>query len=42
MKNSPPTTEPMITTQLPEFPWQMVGTDLFELAGEYVLVVDYF
>ena len=33
----------MIPTPLPEFPWQQVGTDLFELKGQhYLLVVDYF
>ena len=29
--------------QLPEYPWQVVGTDLFEIDGTpYVLTVDYF
>ena len=33
----------MIPTPLPAFPWQLVGTDLFELGGQhYLLVVDYF
>ena len=33
----------MIPTPLPQFPWQQVGADLFELRGEhYLLVVDYF
>ena len=33
----------MIVTPLPEYPWQMIDTDLFEIAGEhYLLVVDYF
>lgn len=33
----------MITTDLPEYPWQKVGTDLFHFHGkEYLLVVDYF
>ena len=32
----------MIPTPLPEFPWQQVGVDLFEMAGQhYLLVVDY-
>ena len=36
-------TEPMIPSQLPERPFQKVGTDLFEWKGqEFVLVVDYF
>ena len=35
--------EPLITALLLEYPWQVVGTDLFELDGShYVLVVDYF
>ena len=36
--------EPLITTHLPDYyPWQMVGTDLFELKGShYLLVLDYF
>ena len=34
--------EPLIKTLLPEYPWQVVGTDPFELDGShYVLVVDY-
>ena len=35
--------EPMIPTELPEYPWQKVGTDLFHFKGAtYLLVVDYF
>ena len=35
--------EPLITSLLPEYPWKVVGTDLFELRGQqYLLVVDYF
>ena len=35
--------EPLIPTLLPAYPWQVVGTDLFELNREqYLLVVDYF
>ena len=35
--------EPLIMTQLPKYPWQVVGTDLFELnKSNYLLVVDYF
>ena len=33
----------MITSQLPDYPWQKVGSDLFELGGStFLLVVDYF
>ena len=35
--------EPLLTTPLPDYPWQMVGTDLFELKRvHYVIIVDYF
>ena len=35
--------EPKIPTELPEFPWQVVGSELFELTGvHYLLIVDYF
>ena len=37
----PPTTK--IPTELPDYPWQKVGTDLFHFKGAtYLLVVDYF
>ena len=42
-KEKKPGTKPLITTPLPKFPWEVVGTDLFEFnKGNYVLVVDYF
>lgn len=35
--------ELMIVTDLPQYPWQKVGTDLFNFHGKvYLLVVDYF
>ena len=35
--------EPLIKSALPDYPWQIVGTDLFELKGtHYLLVVDNF
>ena len=34
--------EPLIITPLPNYPWQMVGVDLFELNKDYyLLIVDY-
>ena len=38
-----PQKEPMIPTELPDYPWQKIGTDLFQLKGAtYLVVVDYF
>ena len=38
-----PNKEPMIPSALPEYPWQKLGSDLFELQGKhYLLLVDYF
>ena len=43
VKESQATREPLIPTDLPKFPWQVVGTDLFEYQKtNYVVVVDYF
>ena len=38
-----PRKEPMIPSDLPEYPWQKVGTDLFQFNGAaYLVVVNYF
>ena len=38
-----PSLEPIIASELPDYPWQKVGADLFELEGvKYLLLVDYF
>jgi len=43
VKSSMPPREPMISSTLPEHPWQKVASDLFQLHGNtYLLVVDYF
>ena len=35
--------ESLIPTYLPDYPWQVVGTDLFEIKGtHYLITVDYF
>lgn len=42
-KEAPKWKGPLIITPLPDYPWQMVGVDLFELNRDhYLLIVDYF
>ena len=42
-REATPNKEPFITTALPEYPWQKVGSDLFTLKGvHYLVIVDYF
>ena len=42
-KNQLQQSEPLMPTQLPELPWQKVGTDLFHWkSNQYLLIVDYY
>ena len=42
-KNASRRREPLLCSPVPEYPWQMVGSDLFTLNGDqYLLVADYF
>ena len=42
-KGATPNKQQMIPSELPEYPWQKVATDLFHLNGKnYIAVVDYF
>ena len=42
-KNQSQSAEPMLSSSLPELPWQKVGTDLFEWKKNHcLLIVDYF
>ena len=43
VRNSTPKSQPLIPSELPDYPWQRVGTDLFAINGvNYLLIVDYF
>ena len=44
VKESQANLQPMIATQLPDYPWQRLGTDLFQLKGStYIIIrIDYF
>ena len=42
-KHSPQPSQPLISSLLPEYPWQKVASDLFHYKGKtYLLCVDYF
>ena len=42
-KEHSPRKVPIISTKLPDYPWQKIGTDLFQFKGAtYLVVVDYF
>ena len=42
-RDAEPTRDPLLPSTLPDYQWQVVGSDLFELQEKhYLLVVDYF
>ena len=42
-QNTSPAREALLQSSLPDFPWERVATDLFELDGTtYLLLVDYY
>ena len=34
--------EPMKSSNIPQRPWQKLGTDLFQLEGNMLVIIDYF
>ena len=43
VKNPPSPSQPLISSSLPQYPWQKVASDLFHFKGKtYLLCVDYF
>ena len=43
VRDKVPHHEPLMSTQLPDYPWQRVASDLFHLKGcDYLIVTDYF
>ena len=42
-KETLPRTEPLISSPLPDYPWQVNGTDHFEFKGQhYLIAINYF
>ena len=39
VKEATPRREPLLVTPLPDYPWEIVGTDLFEWKGEQYLII---
>ena len=43
IKYRTPPVEALISSEIPKYPWQIVGSDLFEVHGKtYMVVTDYF
>ena len=42
-KETLPRTKPLISSPLPDYPWQVIGTDHFQFKGlHYLIAIDYF